>query len=421
MLETDAPATPAARALAELVVNPDRLQRPREVLDVTAVERHVLHQRIRLLRQELVESPRNAIVRVDLARIYAILGQQRQAVRAMEIALRAAPTNRFVLRSACRLFVHIDEPDRAHELLQKSDRTRSDPWLMAAEIAAASVAERGALSAKRGRRLLEAASLSPHHLAELASAIATLDLSAGDARKARRWFRQSLADPTENAVAQAGWASQRVSGVEVGRDLIEKARSHEAEALRDYREGRWSEAIKSCEAWLLDEPFSSRPAALGSYLASVAAHDYRLAEQLARRGLTANPDDPLLINNLVVALANQGRVEEAEGEFRRIQTGTAEALLRATLVATEGLLHFRRGAVVQGRDFYRKAMELATGASSRRTLALAAVHLAREELLARSEEALPALQVAVKACEGLEAWEVLEMLEELRRVEPGTA
>src|SRR5439155_16681610 len=363
--------TSAVRAIAEQVLLPEDQVGRVAISDPKDfdLEADVLRLRIRTLRTQLQNASRNALLWVDLARAYSMIGQHDQSVRAMERALRLTADNRFVLRSAARLFVHIDEPDKAHTLLIRSDRTKHDPWLLAAEIAVAAVADRRALFVKQGRKLLEHGDFPPLHTAELASAIATMDMTSGDMKKARQLFKESLIDPTDNSLAQAGWASTKISGVEVSLELLNKPRCFEARAIRESKEGKCGSAIKQCDNWLLDEPFSSRPAALGSYLAGVAEQDHRLSEEFARRGLRANPADGLLRNNLVVALANQGQVEEAASEFNQISDAPEE--LRTTLIATEGLLQFRKGNLEEGRRRYREAIERAERDGERRRVALA--------------------------------------------------
>lgn len=416
LLAPERDVTAALKVVADLVLSPEdragRIVVP-ELKDAD-IEADVVRLRVRALRSQLRDAPRNALLWVDLSRAYSMLGQRDQSIRAMERALRLVRSNRFILRSAARLFVHVDEPNRAHRLLTEADRTREDPWLLAAEIAVAAVADRRPVFVRQGRQLLEGGRFPSLHTAELASAIATLEMTAGDVKKARRLFRESLVDPTDNSLAQAGWAATKMSGVEVARELLSKPRSFEARALQHYREGQWLPAIRQCENWLFDEPFSSRPAALGSYLAGVAEQDYRSSEEFARRGLRANPGDPMLLNNLVVALANQGRVDDAVQQFRDIREAPDE--IRATLLATEGLLSFRKGDSAEGRRLYLEAIEQTRHQGNRRTEALAAVHLAREELLAGTATAVESVLAAAKTCEGIDQLEIVHMLRSVDRL-----
>jgi tetratricopeptide (TPR) repeat protein len=413
LLEAGSAATSAVRALARALLFRGRHGEPREqeADQAVPVQADVLRLRVRALRQQLSETPRNGLLWVDLSRTYATLGQNRPAVRAMDRALTLLPANRFVLRAASRLFVHVDEPDEADAILRDKAVTRQDPWLLAAQIAVSSVAGRSSPLVKTARRILESERHPPLHLAELAGAVATLNLTDGDLRSARRLFRQSLSDPTENAVAQAAWAARQMGGVEVTADVLARTRrSFEAQAFTRFYEGQWRAAMSQAEQWLLDEPYSSRPALLGSYVASIASEDYGLAESFASRGLMANPDEPILHNNLVYAIANQGRLEEAQRIFDAIPE-VEDDTTRTVLLATAGLLSFRRGQPQEGRLRYLQAIERALQPEVR---ALAALNLAREEIVAGTREAEEALRRAEAYSVGVQRSDIRWLLEILR-------
>src|SRR5205823_4591050 len=106
---------------------------------------------------------------VDIARHYSIMGFNEQARRAIQKGVALAPENRFTLRSAARFYIHIGDPEVAHDILKRSEKTKSDPWLLAAEIAAATVAGRTSRLVRRGRGFLD--THPPFQATELASAI----------------------------------------------------------------------------------------------------------------------------------------------------------------------------------------------------------------------------------------------------------
>ena len=148
-------------------------------IDPEPVEKSNLHARIRTFRESLRVEPRDPITWVDLSRCYACLGQQEHAKRSMIIALQLAKDNRFVVRAASRLWVNLDDPERAHATIIASDRSRHDPWLLAAEIAVGSIANKPPKRVKIARQMLSRRQYSPAHLTELASAVATLELDSG--------------------------------------------------------------------------------------------------------------------------------------------------------------------------------------------------------------------------------------------------
>ncbi len=387
----------SAASLARLVLDGATGVEVKQTTDDTTL---LSRLRIASMRRVLADYPNDPLQWTDLAREYVIAGQKRPAIRAIERALASGGENRFVLRSATRLFLHLGQPDRALDILHRSVTTRSDPWLLAAQIATSQVAGRPPEFIAGSRRLLKSSKFGALALSELASAVGSLEFAAGDSKTAKKLIRQSLEDPTENAVAQAGWMARRLNGLEVTAQAMAVPRSFEAGAWRAYMEARWEASAQECAQWLDDEPFSKRPAEFGSFLAATAIRDFEQCITFANRGLIANPGDAGLTNNLVVALAKLGRMEEARSQFESIERPAAEAGTEITLVATAGLLEFRSGRVDAGRALYLEAIEAARAAGKRQPAAMAFLHLAEEELKVRSPMASETLRLAEVACVG---------------------
>jgi len=379
-------------------------------------ERQRAQQVIGRLRAGLRRNPRNALAWLDLAHAQATLGHINKADRSMSAALSLGPANRVLLRSASRLYVHREEADRAHALVVRADLTPLDPWLVAAELATASVAGRSPKLTRQAKKLLSSDDLHPFHLTELSSALATLELEAGNHRRARQLFRGSLTSPTDNSLAQAEWAAHRVPDLEVPHDSMNTELAYEARARHASSVGNWDSALLESWNWLKDQPFSSEPAIFGSYVASVGMANFEEAERIARAGLLANPGDSMLRNNLVFALANQYRLDEAEDHYRRIDQNQ-EDRVRLTLLATAGLLRYRRGDIDEGRTLYHSAIALAKKTEDRRAIALASIFLAREEVLSRSPTATATLRdVASARTTHLEFPEIVRWVSALREL-----
>lgn len=60
-----------------------------------------------------------------------------------------------------------------------------------------------------------------------------------------------------------------------------------------------------------------------SYYADTALQDHVAAESFARAGLASNPNDALLLNNLAVAVARQGRISEAAETLAKVPQSAA--------------------------------------------------------------------------------------------------
>jgi tetratricopeptide (TPR) repeat protein len=333
---------------------------------------------IHSIRSSLHELPVNPLAYMDLAREYVALGQPSVALRPVQIALALAPNSRFVLRSASRFFLHFKDPAQAHDILRRAKTSKTDPWLVAAEIAVASAAGRTSSLVKIGRQLIESKNFSKRHISELASALGTLELEAGKIRLVKRHFRLALEKPTENAVAQAGWVFRQLGNRELDQRDLDTPGSYEARSWASIAEGQWGDGLAAAELWLRDEPFSSRPAVFGSWVAINTGADYAKAERLALCGLRTHPGDFLLLNNLVVALVYMGKIDEATKYFAEIKQVDAEAN-KPTYLATKGLIQFRLGAVAEGRQLYQMSIVEANREKNLRSAVWALLHLAREE------------------------------------------
>jgi tetratricopeptide (TPR) repeat protein len=397
------------RLLANVLLNGPRVpDEPEEDPSSTA------YAKIAALKRRARQDPRNALAWTDLAREYTIIGQSDHALPAMRNAIALARDNRFVLRAASALFIHAGDGERAMHLLRKAGGLNTDPWLMAAEIAASQVAERRPASIKVGQRLIASQGLPPSQVSELAGSLATEEMNAGAGRAAKKLFALALVDPTENTVAQAEWASSDLRGIPLEPRHLLVPHSFEARALDARAHSKWRRALEESWRWLLDQPFSRAPALFGSYLAGIALDDQKEAIRIARFGLVANPGDRLLRNNLVVSLALDGSLAEAQREYDAIAPEKADAALRATLDATAGLLAYRSGRAGMGREHYERALEMLRSPRVERMRAVAALHLAREELRSGGDRGLEYVQRATKLAASSDAPEVVSFGAKLR-------
>lgn len=339
-----------------------------------------LRAQIRSRRQLLRAEPRDPISWVDLSRDYVALGHGDKARQCMDIALKLANRNRFVLRSSSRLWVHLDRPDKAHGQLVRSPRTKHDPWLLAAEIATAGAAGVNPRFTKAARLMLEGRKQPATHVSELASALATLEMASGKTRKARKLFRRSLESPTDNSIAQAVWARNLHLPFVIDDQYLEFPNAFEAGSWSYYFDENWRKAVEQCEFWQFDQPFSRRPGIQGSYVAAVALDDYVKCKALAELGLRSNPNDLTLLNNYTFALINLGEIHIAQDNLSRMRSMQNTIPDQVAFFATRGLLAFRTGEFAEGRDSYTAAIELARRSGDQRQLAIALYFFAKEEL-----------------------------------------
>lgn len=360
-------------------------------------QREKIHGVIHDLRARVPDEPRNSMIWVDLGLAYTILGMAEQAERSVRVALALEPENRFVLRSAARFYVHEDDPAAGHRLLATAESTVTDPWLLAAEIAVAAAAKREPRFVKHARRMLVDSSVSAHDLTELAGSIATLELENGKHMSARKLFRRALDSPTENSVAQVEWASDQLSGLKIDPNEFKIPRLFEANAWDAYARGDWEAAFQAATGWLEDQPFSSRPAMLASFICLEYFEDYAQSEHILRRSLAANPDNPILLNDLAYACGLQGKLQDAEEALAKMLREPLDDPARILAIATGGLIEFRRGRYEQGRRAYAAAVEFSLRIDDKRRAAFAAINLARQATLSN----LPDYPELIKQAENM--------------------
>lgn len=352
---------------------------------------------VRATRARLAEFPINPILWTNLALSYTILGQQGPALRAMRVALGLAPDNRFVVRAACRLFLHSGDLDQAHSILLGTSAVQSDPWVLAGEIAVAAIRKCTSRFAKKARRMVEVESHAPFHLSELAGTLATMEASDGNRKKAKKLCAYSLIDPAENAIAQAAWLSRNMGEYIGSPPDTANIKSSEANAWSASAVGDWKRAFDEAMQWYNEQPFSSRPAIFGATVASTALEDYSAAEQLGKQALSSNPADASLFNNLAFAQAQQGKFDEARSNLEIGGTLKSTPRQKICLMATDGLVEFRSGRIAQGRMLYKLAAKLAHAQNCDDLCAIAKVYLAIEETRNRTLEAPAQMAEALKA------------------------
>jgi tetratricopeptide (TPR) repeat protein len=342
---------------------------------------------IHRLRARLCVYPRNPIDWTTLALHYISLGVSEKAERAILVAISLAPENRFVLRAASRFFLHVGQKDRAHKLLVESSLVRVDPWVMAAEIATADAIEKPSTFAKKGKRALEADRFGDQQITELASAIGTLEFKSGNARAGRKLINRSLLKPSENAIAQAAWIARQTHS---GLTVVQSTYSAEATAWEAYADGKWDRSSQEAMKWREDQPFSSRPAILGSFLEATIFEDYEKGLEIAEGALRANPGDATLLNNIAYCQIMLGDIESALEHISKVRDGQLSTEESIVTRATKGLIEYRSGRVEAGRALYLEAIKAAQTAGDANREALARTNFAIEEARVNSQGAASA-------------------------------
>jgi Flp pilus assembly protein TadD len=358
LLVNESHATPDVISLAKWIngeVSSPEIDGP--ILPIREEAKRIIH----VSRTLLSQTPRNVSYRLDMSLAYTVLGEASKAWAEMSKALALYPDHRLVLRTAVRLLVHQGRVEEAYNIVRQHPRTPYDPWLVSLELSLSRILNRPVMFMRHARNLINELKNRPGFITELASATGMFEWQEGAHKRGRRLLQLSLIEATDNVIAQAQWASKEQDPlIKVPPTALKKLGTMEANCIRAMVEARWQDALAQASEWEIDEPFSSRPAVAGSFIASALLGDHDRAARFAEAGLLADSEDQLLRNNYVVALVRAGKIEKANTEFKKIQRPLQPGYPEYTFRATEGLLKFADGEIEVGRKLYMQATELAS-------------------------------------------------------------
>jgi tetratricopeptide (TPR) repeat protein len=256
---------------------------------------------------------------------------------------------------------------------------------MASEIAIADFLGAKSKLPKIARLALERG-MPPSDATELASALGSLEAAHGSDRAARRLLRQAVKGANENSVAQIRWLNRAHLGEAVDVSSAKPPLLHEANAWALYYKGEFKSALDESLSWLTDQPFSSAPAILSSFILEDLMWEFEAAREIAVAGLKSNPSDSMLLNNLAVCLMELGRIGEAEAVLGHLRAEDRTSNSENTFRATFGMLEFRKGNVNEGRKLYDQAIERASALGDKADAVRALFHLLFEEIRSETDK-----------------------------------
>ena len=338
----------STRHLAEVVMGKSKIPR----------STHRLHVFIRESRKKTRELPKNPFPWVDLALGHTIVGKSESARKALLTAISLAPNSRFILRSAVRFFVHVGEFDMARDILLRCESIKNDPWLLASQIAVASLANKHPKFTRAARLMINNRIHEETHLSELVGALGTIDFESGRNRRAKQLFKRAIRISNENVVAQARWAIHNGLAIDLYPFRTKVQNGFEVRAWNHFYSKNWKSSISNSKEWLEYQQFSSSPALLGSYVSGVVLEDHPTAIRIIENGLRANPSNPMLLNNYAYSLASSGQFQKAERALKSIRTN-GDSAMHIYKMATRGLLRFRQRRILEGQYFYSRGAEVA--------------------------------------------------------------
>ena len=338
------------------------------------------------IRHYLKKEPNNPLAWVDLARNHSLLGNIDKSIMAIETALHVNDTSdRFVLRSASRLFHHLGDDERAHSIIRKGQNIKFDPWLISSEIAYSSILNRRSGLIKNAKEIIKGKKFSPFQISELASAVGTTEFFEGDFKNAKSMFNTALIQPNDNSLAQVIWFHEYFPYLlELSAEQINIPLAFEAQTHLYYNSGDYKSACKSAIRWLNDEPYSTRPVRLASYISTIFLGNNSQSIEILKHGLKANRTDLKLLNSLCYNLLLEDDISEAEkylGKYKNSVITSEPVETKIAIVATTGLYNFRIGNIDEGRKSYLESIEFAIKQKSDYLQALAVANYLREEII----------------------------------------
>lgn len=343
-----------------------------------------IRARIGLLRKQLRDFCYNAITYCELSRCYSDIGLNEKARHYMLCAVQLAPHNRYVSRCAARFFIHDNDPARARKILIDNGWMRSDPWLLASEIAVTSVMERTSRFIKEGRQLILSDNYSPYSSSELCFAICKEDRKAGKRRDWQKMFSLGLRNPNDNCLAQAEYIVKEETRMRFDYGQYDSvSRKYEADTRNFYGLGRYEDAFLSSVNWMRDYRFSHEPIAFAFNISCTFLKKYDYSTAIINHWLKTHPQDYAMINNLIYALGLADQTEEAERQLAKINvTHQLKERLEngICLLATSGLIEYRKGNIEEGRKLYQLSIDTAKKMRERDLAGKARLNMIREEV-----------------------------------------
>lgn len=340
--------------------------------------------RIGLLKKQLRDFQYNAITYCELSRCYSDLGILDKAEQYMLCAVQLAPHNRYVSRCAARFFVHNGKFSKARKILISNGMINSDPWLLASEIAVSTSMNRSSRLIKLGRQLALSGNVSPFSSSELCFAICKEDLISGSRKDVQLMFNKGMIDPNDNCLAQAEFFTKEYSKMYFDYDAYNRiTKKNEADTRNFYNLGKYEDAFLSSVKWMTDFRFSHEPIHFAFDIACTYLKKYDFSISVIKHWLLYNPHDYVMLNNIVYALCLSDKISEAEEYLSKIDLDKQlvdKVENGICLLATAGLLEYRKGNIQNGRNLYQLSIDTAKKHRKKELADKARLNMIREEV-----------------------------------------
>jgi|GEM_PF-6605737 len=326
-----------------------------------------IDQRIKYNHEKLALEPEDAITWTDQAINYMLINDRDEAIKSIESAISIEESMGFVVRNAARIFNLTGDNSRAIKLLKKSEYYRHDPQILSAEIALSQVENRKTTGAEIGDKLLKDNRYNHREKSELASTLGTIEFFKDNFKRSEQLFDLSLIDPNKNSFAQSLWYKKREI---LPQQFKAYTDSSEIQTHKHSKNNDFQNALVHSFRWMKEEPYSTRPYRVSSYIQGAIFGKHNEAFDLIKIGTESQKqikgdnyshnEEMGFNNDMAYHLLKANRVLEAKNYLEPLLKlkDSPEKLndLGYVILATLGLYAYKINDSELGKKLYRKTI-----------------------------------------------------------------
>lgn len=327
---------------------------------IESIEPHLVFERIRHLKGVLHEYPRDSLLHCEIARLYSLIGQAKNAENHIAQAVYLSPNNRYILRAATKFFHFYDREEIILPFLRNAEGFSYDPWLQSAELAVAQSIGKSTKLPKRIFRELRHTKRVSRRESELTAGFALLEYENGMKRRiVNSILKAALSEPTENAIAQSIWVGEHsaLDWPNMTEATLGDPQAWEARSRALFLEKRFEESEKQAVLWFADQQLEVRAALAAAYLNIIQLKNFQRAVSIAERAVKVHPVDWSMRNCAALACGYAGKLDRAREHIRTMaRVGSSDLENKVFVSAAEGFVAFCASTVEQGREKYEDAI-----------------------------------------------------------------
>lgn len=326
-----------------------------------------LDQKIKLNYEKLALEPSDAITWADQAINYTLKNDRDEALKSIENAISIEPNMGFIVRNAARIFNLIGDNGRAIKLLKNSAYYRHDPQILSAEIALSQLESRRTTGVEIGDKLIKDKHYNHREKSELASTLGTIEFFKDNFKRSEQLFDLSLVEPNRNSFAQSLWYKRKEISPLQFRAYID---SNEIQTHKYSKDNDFEKALFHSLQWMNDEPYSTRPYRVSSYIQGAIFGKHNEAFDLIKKGTESqrrikgdnysDHEEMGFNNDMAYHLLKANRIKEAQHYIKpllklRDSKGKLQDI-EYVCVATLGLFAYKMNESEVGKKMYRNTI-----------------------------------------------------------------